>query len=162
MAAVTSEMKLNLSGLDNLKKNLSKNWFAKVGYLGEKAGRDGDSSINNPTLAVIMEFGSITNNIPPRSTLRMPIQTHSREIIQFLNSNVIKRLFEKGDIKGVFTALGVFVENIVQQAYETRGFGQWAANKAATIRRKGSSAPLIDTGQLRRAVTSEAQNGNAS
>lgn len=159
MPAVTSQVNVDLSGLTKLKKGLAKGYFAKVGYLGSNAPREGDDGINNPTLAVIMEYGSVSQNIPPRSTLRMPIQTHGREITEFLTSGDIKRDFEAGRMNDIFTKLGVFAENIVQEAFETGGFGKWAPLKKATIARKGSSAILIDTAQLRRSVTSEVQSG---
>ena len=64
--------------------------------------------------------------------------------------------------------LGILI--LVQEAFNTGGFGKWPANADITlkggwmrsssgkpfyVKPKKSTAPLIDTGQLRRAVSSE-------
>ena len=42
---------------------------------------------------------------------------------------------------------------IVQEAFETRGFGKWLPNmNKEYIKLKGSTTPLIDTGLMRRLV----------
>ena len=42
---------------------------------------------------------------------------------------------------------------IIDEAFETSGFGEWQPNSPLTIREKGSAMPLIDEGRLRNAVT---------
>jgi len=83
-------------------------------------------------------------------------------------------LFLNGKAVYYLKRVGVAAENIVQEAFETAGWGTWAANAYATIlakakgnifKRKQQAAsdvfeggrhtsPLIDTGQLRRAIAS--------
>lgn len=152
-----TQINFNLSGLDKIRKQLGTKMIAKVGLFSGGKGGDihEDSTISNVGLGMIHEFGSATNNIPPRSFLRMPIETKKDEIVKFLKSNQVKKLIEAGEIETVYELLGVVGEKIVQEAFETSGYGQWAPNKASTIKRKGSDRPLIDTAELRGAIASE-------
>lgn len=149
------KININLDGLAKIKKELSKGYYAKVGILGDDAVRTDESGISNPELGMIQEFGSLTNNIPPRSFLRMPIELKRREIAKFLTSKSSRKLIETMQIEKLFARLGVFAEGIVQGAFATGGYGQWPSLKPATVKRKGSAAPLIDTGQLRQSISSE-------
>lgn len=152
-----TKINFDLSGLDKLRKQLGENMIAKVGYLGSGKGQEqhAGTQATNTDIALVHEFGSATNNIPPRSTLRMPIEHKKEEIVTFLQSDKIKKLIEAGEITKVYQLLGVFGEKIVQEAFESGGFGMWPPLKEATIKAKGGDAILIDTGQLRRAVSSE-------
>lgn len=166
----------NLSGLDEFKKVAGNSYRARVGIIGDKAAQDhvlekhgerqsfrtSDKSISNAEIGVIQMFGSITNNIPPRDFLLMPIQKNQAAIIKGMNSGAVKAAIARKDIKKVFQLLGLIAEGIVQQAFETSGFGLWAPNKPSTVDRKGSSRPLIDTGQLRRAISSDVVKASAT
>ncbi len=118
----------------------------------------GDSSLSNAALGLIHEFGSISKNIPARSFLRMPIMMKGKDITTQMSGSSVRNAVESGNFKKVFQILGIIGEGLVKSAFSTGGFGQWAENKPATIRRKGSAAPLIDTGQLRRSITSDVKN----
>jgi hypothetical protein len=50
--------------------------------------------------------------------------------------------------------LGIACEGAIQEAFDTGGFDDWPADAPSTIRRKGSSSPLIDTKQLRFSIAS--------
>lgn len=53
--------------------------------------------------------------------------------------------------------LDMLADDLVEferQAFATRGFGSWSPLDAATIRAKGSSRVLVDTGTLMRDLTS--------
>lgn len=162
MSAVT----LNLEELRAVRAELKRAESArvKVGILGDKAGRWGPGSgdMNNPSLGVVHEFGSIKRGIPARSFLRMPLMTRLPGKIDEIGREVWRKLIlDKGAINAL-KALGVIAENLVQRAFETGGFGQWpklspryARWKAALVRARGGRVSiLILTGQLRRSVTS--------
>lgn len=152
---ITVAATLNLKGFEALRKGLNKNQYVKVGvFQAYKAARK-DDEISNPELAIIQEFGSVSQNIPPRSFVRMPIQEKQKEILAFAADKKQADLLMAGDKKKALKNLGVFAEGIIQRAFDTGGFGKWAPNKPSTIRQKGSSKPLIDTSELRRAVTSK-------
>lgn len=170
-----TKINVNLSGLDSLRRALGNNMQAKVGFLGSGKGQEqhkteGGQTITNAELALIHIYGSISRNIPPRDMLKAPIQSKMSEIVAFLNSDKIKELITAGKIEECYKLLGIFGENIVQEAFNTGGFGKWPANADITlkggwmrsssgkpfyVKPKKSTAPLIDTGQLRRAVSSE-------
>ena len=162
--SATSGTRINfdLSKLETLRKALGTAMGAKVGILGSgKAADEHPGGLTNVELGMIHEgmmheYGSATNNIPPRSFLRMPIEMKKAEIIKWLTTNEqVRKLIAAGEIEKVYQLLGVKGEEIVQEAFESGGFGQWPDIKEATKKAKGSSAILIQTGQLRRSITSE-------
>ncbi len=154
-----NEIKFDVAVLDGLVKQLSKESYVKVGILAGANPRTGDDGISNVEIGVVQELGSFTHNIPPRSFLRMPLQQKSPDIVKFAGSKKIMDLMLAGRQKGALALLGVYAEAIVQSAFASRGFGQWAPNAPATIKRKGSDRPLVDTSQLRRSISSEAVIG---
>lgn len=146
---VAFKSKIDLKGLAKIAKKES---GVKVGILGSKDNRN-DGSMGNAEIGVIQEFGSLTNNIPPRSFLRMPLQKKKQQLEDALAG--MQKEIVNGEVEKILAKLGLVAENIIGDAFKTKGFGQWAPNKPSTIDRKGSSAPLIDTGQLRRSITSK-------
>jgi hypothetical protein len=154
-----SKVTFNLDGLENLKKAVGNSMRARVGILGNHAARtDEKTGINNAELGLIQMYGSITNNIPPRDFLLMPIEVKKREILKSLSSGQARSAFAKGDYKAMFVILGQAGEAAVMEAFATGGFGKWAPNKESTIKQKGSSAPLIDQGELRKSISSDVVN----
>lgn len=151
----TTQIRHNLDGLEALKKGMGDDYRARVGVLGTHAARDDDAGINNAELLLIQMFGSITNNIPPRDPLIMPIERNRREIVRALESGMVRAAFEAKDYKKIYEILGVKALEYVHMAFETGGFGSWPPNAPATIAAKGSAAPLIDTRQLDRAMTTD-------
>ena len=53
--------------------------------------------------------------------------------------------------------LGVAGVRLVNEAFETSGWGNWAENSPLTIAQKGSALPLINTGKLRQSITYEVE-----
>lgn len=147
----------NLDGLEALRAKLGDAYVARVGILGANVARkaDDDSDLTNSEIGVIQEFGSESANIPPRSFLRMPVESHAREIMKSMDSPAVKQAVESGNVVKVFQILGIAAEAWVKQSFSTQGFGHWPDNAPETIARKGSSKPLIDTGELRRSITSD-------
>ena len=151
----SQSIKVNLDGLRDLKKQLNTNYYVKVGILADGKAAESHGEIDNATLGVVHELGSIKRRIRARSWLRMPLESRKGELIKFLRSDRVKALIGEGKIKEVFKLLGLKAEAIIDSAFRSGGFGQWADLKESTIKEKGSAAILIDTSQLRRSVTSE-------
>ena len=94
-------------------------------------------------------------HIPARSFLRMPL-TRKNLLLKKLKSKMnvgsqeeILWYFGKtGDMLTLAVILGASAKELVIEAFETGGFGQWAPNSPYTIAAKGSSKPLQDTGAL--------------
>lgn len=103
--------------------------------------------------------------IPARSWLQMPLERsqdlrakikektdltkQDRELLEL----TIQEYGEGGLLKDLAFAVGESALEQIQEAFKTEGFGEWAENRPATIKAKGSSSPLIDTGRLRKAIT---------
>jgi hypothetical protein len=155
------KFKIDTKSLDGIEKSLEKKYATKVGVLGS-AGMHPDGKLTMAEIALKNEFGQLsatsgTQKVPARSFLRFPIEFKSKAIAKELlkiKDKVEKRLLD-GDFKYFFTMMGISAEGKIQEAFESRGFGQWKANSPYTIKKKGSDSPLIDTGELRKSVSSE-------
>lgn len=117
-----------------------------------------DEGATNPEIAAKNEYGV---GVPRRSMLRMPFHLHGDKILKDAQADAREQLKNAGKnpratAKKLLDRVGIAGENLVQEAFNTRGFGSWAPNAPMTIELKGSDAPLIDTAQLRHAVDSRA------
>ena len=110
--------------------------------------------------------------IPARSWLQMPLERNQdlrakikektdltkqdRELLEL----TIQEYGEGGLLKDLAYAVGTSALEQIQEAFQTEGFGEWAENRPATIKAKGSESPLIDTGRLRNAITYKVEENN--
>lgn len=134
---------------DSIKQ--AKRSVVAVGLPAEKVG----DRIYGDGLSVIRvgswhEFGE--GNNPVRSFLRVPFALKADELNEF-TAMQFSRVFEGENVEKALGLIGVKATNISREAFTTQGFGTWPANKPDTIREKGSSQPLIDTGTLRNSIT---------
>jgi hypothetical protein len=111
----------------------------------------GKSDLMNWELGFIHEYGSTERHIPARSFLNMPLRVKGQEIIAQAGKNFTRFVYDSNPL-AFWDDLGRRCYNAVQQAFATRGFGNWATDRPRTVAEKGSDAPLIDTGELRRSV----------
>lgn len=162
MTRKPSTVKVDTTKLTQLRKALKGMGSVKVGVLASgKAGTpvfDGEGQPTGLTmaeLATIHEFGTLDGKIPPRSSIRMPLETKAKKLYEFMKSPKAKKLIAEGNTKQLLAMLGVAAEGAIMEAFESGGFGEWAANAPSTIARKGSASPLIDTGEMRKSYTSE-------
>lgn len=149
-----SEVEIDSKKLRAIIRALSKNKYARVGVLGNPP-RENPEEPTNVELAIKHEFGVLSERIPARSFLRMPTEVASADIAAVANSPTSINALLNGKPEVALARMGIKAEAVIQEAFDTRGFGGWAPNSRLTIMLKGSSSPLIDTGQLRRAVTSD-------
>jgi hypothetical protein len=103
--------------------------------------------------------------IPARSWLQKPIERSAdlrKKIRQkaeltkeeiSLAEEFIAEYGESGILKELAYAVATSSLEIINEAFESSGFGEWQPNSPLTIREKGSAKPLIDEGRLRSAVT---------
>ncbi len=153
-----ADVDLNTDALDKLVKALKTNMSVKVGILGDKAARSSDGGLNNATIGAYHEFG--TTQLPQRSFLRMPIifflDTRLQKAGLFSN-DAVKEIIRTGSLKSTFQKIGIVAEQIVADAFDTGGFGQWPPSNMA---RKTNHQTLVETTQLRNSITSEVdENG---
>ncbi|UUM26271.1 hypothetical protein [Acinetobacter colistiniresistens] len=128
---------------------------AEVGVFGGKPRitdlkHGGKRSIDMADLAAIHEFGAPGKNIPERSFLRASLQLNQGKYSQYLLGQLKPMLLGKTSMAATWQFLGQEAQADVQ-SYMING--KFVPLKPKTIKRKGSSKPLIDTGQLRQSVT---------
>lgn len=165
---------VDLDQLEKAKKELSKKYVTRVGILAGAANRDDSGQMTNAMIGAVHEFGVKSKNIPQRSFLRHPLHFKRLELTKKMS--IIERVFRGMLVRDAYKVLGNEAINIIDQAFRSRGFGQWPQSKRATVRAKLNKlsgrkrkkieamsfeqqaeqfTPLIDTGQLRRAVDYE-------
>ena len=155
-------IRYNMDGLNSFIKALDESgkYKIKVGVLGSKVNRkQGDTTQTNAEIGFKHEFGSYQENVPQRSFLRMPLNDKVAEILEMVKLGGLLLHLVAGDIKQVFKLIGVACENIIGNAFETSGFGNWKSLTAYTIARKiqHNPDPLINTRQLQRSITSKVE-----
>jgi hypothetical protein len=133
--------------LNALKKRLSDEGEAVRVGIPDDAKHEG---VSTAQIAAVHEFGDPEHNIPERSFLRASI-AENRGRYKALNSENLKAvLSDKMTIQNALERLGTVAAGDVKSYIRNANFEPL---KAATIRRKGSSKPLIDTGQMRQSIT---------
>ena len=142
------------NGLADIKKAITffKHNRCLVGIPQEKGSRKSDE-ITNVELAFIHSNGSPVRNIPPRPFIEPAIAQPEvkRKIAERMKAAAMQAI--EGNTSAAMTEMhkaGQYGENAVKDYI---GSSNLTPNSEATIRRKGSNAPLIDTGSLRSSVT---------
>lgn len=103
------------------------------------------------TIAAVHEFGSESKGIKPRPFMAQTQEKAMRRL-KWLDGHLYDKV-----VKGLLTPkqaldkIGVYYEGKMKDTIRN---GSFAANAPATIKLKGSSRPLIDTGQMRNSVVS--------
>lgn len=171
---------IDLDTFTKIRVELEKNYASRVGVLGQKTNRipmlageshqrykmrvktimaknpkvQQSSEKTNAEIGLKQEMGSLSDHIPRRSFLEMPLTMKMPDYYKTFGET-LKKAFLNGDIRPAYVKLGLKGEQVVQLAFASRGFGIWPDNAPSTIARKKSSQPLIDTAQLRRSITSD-------
>lgn len=124
-----------------------------VGIPNDENSREDSDGITNAELGIIHEFGVPERGIPERSFLRSTVSEESAKNLGRLGNVQIAEFLEgKTSAHDVFATIGVYLQGkIVEKITD----GEFEPNNENTVKRKGSSKPLIDTGQLRASITYE-------
>lgn len=124
------------------------NLLKKVDGASVRAGvLDGDLAV----IAAVQEYGSPKRGIPARPAVRQAFENHRGELVA-LQAKIAQALVEgKMTEHRAMQLLGMWAVGAIKATYTSEG--KFTPLAAATIRAKGSSKPLIDTGQLVAAVT---------
>ncbi len=178
MASKKPSAKMDIKGLKVIQTALTKmtdgHYVVQVGIFGSKAARKGDSEMKgmtNAEIGLIHEMGSRSRNIPRRSFLWDTFKDHGKDLLPVLKKDC-EELFKSGKVDEYLKRVGIAAVNLVQEAFETSGWGSWAPNSYSTLmgklkgslyRRKQMAAevmfegathakPLIRSGQLWQAI----------
>lgn len=116
------------------------------------AAHEGDDTwtLSVADIMGIHEFGAPESGIPERSWLRGWADENQDDARAFLTDQIGKSIASGAPIRRAFERAGLRAVGQIQKRIARRIA---PALKPATIKRKGSSVPLIDSGQGRQAIT---------
>lgn len=140
---------VELRGLDQLIKTMKKDPpVIKVGVLG--GGR-------NAEVGAVHEFGAPARGIPQRSFLRVPLADHLNAELErsgLLDKETLNEVIKLGSMVPWMKKIGIAAEGVIDDAFETKGYGKWPSWKNPNYHNEGGTL-LVDSGQLRESITSE-------
>lgn len=136
----------NGKGIKSLMKRLEKG-TVDVGILAGE-GKHKDSTFSIAQIGYIHEFGAAT--IPERSFIRSTINGQSKDIKKIAREQYKLVLNGKTTTEKGLGILGAFTAGLIQETFTSN---DWEPNTDKTQQRKGSTTPLIDTGQLRQSIS---------
>lgn len=119
----------------------------RVGFQHGKATEEDGADICD--IAAWNELGTV--HIPARPFLRMSVDDNLTKINSFLQSKK-KQLASGVSAEQILKEIGIFQKDLIQEKIT---YGDFAPNAESTVKKKGSSKPLIDTGRMRQSVNYE-------
>jgi hypothetical protein len=118
--------------------------------VGVPAGKTEPDGTSLAMIAAVHEFGSPENGIPERSFIRAGILRGRTKFERLNAANLRLVVLGQKTVEQAIEQLGVVAAGEVKREFTV---GTFEPLKPATIARKGSSKPLLDSGNLRQAVT---------
>lgn len=119
----------------------------QVGVLASKGGSADHDGISMVELAAVHEFGAPGAGIPERSFIRRTFHEKRKEL-GAITGRLAKQVLTKSlEVPRALDMLGAWGANEVKNTI-AKGPHIPPPLKPATIARKGSSRPLVDTGRL--------------
>ena len=117
---------------------------------GVNVGLFGEQGSDLVEYATKNEFGD--QKTPERSFLRSTIDDDNRLFIKFIDKEKKEIVAGRQTRKRALDRLGIFAEGRVKLKINR---GPFVPNAPFTIKKKGSSKPLIDTGRMRGSIISK-------
>ena len=127
-----------------------------VGVFEADGAQTYDDGITIAAVAAIHEFGL---GVPERSFLRGWFDENLERAHEAMSRLLLSVVAGKRTKEQALELFGLWVQGEVQKRIAS---GISPELSAATIKRKGSSTPLIDTGQLRSSITYQIDFGNGT
>ena len=115
-------------------------------------GRHSGTELSMHELGMVHEYGSPTRGIPARPFIQPSIKDNTDKYKQLMRQQATKLIFRQTSLNNALSLVGEVAKADIQKYMLSASFTPLSA---ATIERKGSSKPLIDTGQMRNAITYE-------
>ena len=116
----------------------------RVGFQrGDAQEEDGTDMCD---VAAYNELG--TDHIPARPFIRQSVDDNESKIKSFLKGEV-KDFAQGKSAEQILKEIGIFQKDLMQDKITS---GSFAPNAESTIKKKGSSKPLVDTGRMRQSV----------
>lgn len=147
--------------LAKVRDALRKRPHVKVGFLGgnvrsgtrerDEAGRFvKGSGVTNAALGALHELGSADGRIPARPFLHPTVERNRREYLALFKRLAAAMVRADVDVKTGLDAIGAKAAADVKKTITD---GLSPPNAPSTVAAKGSSKPLVDTGQLVGSIT---------
>jgi len=166
---VTVQVKIIDRGWNGIKQRMETlrgaGAVVKVGVQGPQAAANHqDSRLTVAQIATVHEFGRVIHQPKMNRTITIPERSFLRATIDMYQEAIARRqvlltqgyLLGKFEMRASLELLGLYVVGLVKQRIAN---GIAPPNRPSTIARKGSSKPLIDTGQLRNSITHKVEIG---
>ena len=175
-----SNIKMDFTKLGKALETLLKtrNYEVHVGIFGNKNARGtagqrtgvvelgGAHGSTNAEIGYLQENGYTTSLwvdgeahrdvvVPARSFLKVPIRLHGGKIFADAQTVFVNALME-GKLERWYKTLGILARRVVDDTFEDN---DWPRNSPWWAAHKGSDKPLIDTGALRRSISSRVVKG---
>lgn len=145
-AKVTDRMTADGRNFQKMLKDLGA-LEVRVGFQHGKATEEDGTDVCD--VAAWNELGTV--NMPSRPFLRKSVDENEGKINSFLQSKK-DDLVSGVSAEQVLKEIGLFQKDLIQEKITN---GSFAPNAESTVKKKGSSKPLIDTGRMRQSVNYE-------
>lgn len=146
-----------LKKMDHYLKSMkeAKKSYVAVGITGQEKDKPYKGGASLVEVAAIHEYG--LGDMTKRSFLKLPMELKQKELSVIIGK-AFERVIEGMEVKRGLSLVGLEAVNISKGAFPTSGYGKWKDVSEETKRRKRSSKPLIDTGQLVQSITFEVRS----
>lgn len=128
--------------------------YITVGIHGDQVTKDG---VALALVASANEFGTKDGHVPERSFIRSTLDTKRPELVQVRNRALKQVVAGRISVRTGLGLMGAFLKGEIQA---TIASSVPPPNAPSTIRAKGSSVTLIDTGQLRQGIDYQVHVGD--
>jgi phage gpG-like protein len=126
-----------------------------VGIMGSDADQKVGDGLNMATLGAIHEYGAPSAGIPQRSFLAATMDEKQESLIKAVIKAADKLAQGKLKLENVHDQFGLLAQKWVVEKINSNIA---PALKPATIKKKGSSQALVDTGRLRASIRYEVRD----
>lgn len=141
VAVIEVSTKLTDMGIDKVLENVIELGGKQV-KVGIQAGSGSHDGVDILDIAIYNHFG--TRNIPSRPFVSDCFDKNQGQISE-AKKRIVYRVMEGMPASAGLAQLGQWYQDVLKGHIRNGG---WVPNAPATVKRKGSSRPLIDTGQL--------------
>jgi hypothetical protein len=126
-----------------------KNLDAKSVKVGIQSGSTAEDGSNLAMIAAVHEYGNEKGTIPSRPFIRSALDTNKQQIKSLSDEMAGKIIDGTSSLRQALDTIGIAVTGMIQQNIIE---GNFVPNTKETIRRKGSSRPLIHWGRMRQSI----------
>ena len=116
----------------------------RIGFQRGQASESDGTDICD--IAAWNELGTV--NMPSRPFMRKSVNENEGKIKSFVKS-MKHDLVSGASGEQILKKIGIFQKDLIQEKITE---GEFAPNAVSTVKKKGSSKPLIDTGRMRQSV----------